>query len=286
MMIDWISALVRALSFVALFQAAGVAIAVAVFGRCLVSSSRRVRAVGVASAAGGALLVAAHYALEAGRMAGSLEGVFDRSLQQMVFESPVSSAAGLRVLGLIVIAALLLRAGRAAALMGLLGVICLALAFTFVGHTADESRTSWLAVLLVLHLIVVAFWFGGLVPLYIVAGRESAEHAVRIVAIFSRIASIAVPGLFVVGLGMTVLLVGRWSVFSEPYGLLLFGKIAGFAALMGFAALNKWKYGPAIARGGQAIATFRRMLVIEYVLICAVLTATAVMTTFYSPHGE
>jgi putative copper export protein len=57
-----------------------------------------------------------------------------------------------------------------------------------------------------------------------------------------------------------------------------------FAVLMGLAALNKWRYGPACA-AGEARA-FRRTVIVEYVLVCLVLAVTATMTTFYSPEAS
>ena len=81
---------------------------------------------------------------------------------------------------------------------------------------------------------------------------------------------------------MTILLVDRWAVFAEPYGAILIGKIFAFALLMVLAGLNKWRFGPALATSSQVVASFQRALALEYVLICAVLAATAVMTTFFS----
>jgi putative copper resistance protein D len=283
MPIDATSALVRALSFIAMFQASGAAMVSAVFGARLQRSAPGIRKLGVVSATGGLALVAAHYALEAGRMAGSLSGVFDMELQQLVFDSPMRSAAGWRLAGLSMIACFLWREGRAATAASLAGALCVAIAFTFVGHTAEESRAGWLAFALTLHLLVVAFWFGSLVPLIVISRVESGQLASQVVAAFTRIASVLVPGLFVFGLALTLALVDRWTVFRESYGLLLLGKVLGFALLMALAALNKWRYGPAIARTPAAAVSFQRAVAAEYVLICSVLLVTAVMTMFFSP---
>jgi putative copper export protein len=52
------------------------------------------------------------------------------------------------------------------------------------------------------------------------------------------------------------------------------------------ATLNKWRYAPAINRGeAPAIASFQKSVLIEYVLIVAVLSITAVMTSFFSPES-
>jgi putative copper export protein len=286
MAVDAISALVRGLSFVALFQAAGVAIFVALFGRRLANTSRRVRGLGFVSAIAAIVLVAAHYALEAARMAGALSGLLDSSMHQIVFESSMSIAWTWRTVGLLAIAATIRRPGKVSTVVSLIGASAAVAGFLFVGHSAIHEQRAWLAPLLALHLAVVAFWFGSLLPLYAVSRTERAQVAADIVDDFSRIAIWLVPAIFLAGLGMALLLVERWATFREGYGLLLLAKIGGFAALMALAALNKWRYGPALAEGGgAAVESFQRTVAIEYVLICAVLLATAVMTTLFSPES-
>lgn len=283
MLADAVSSLVRALSFIALFQAAGIVIFVAIFGRRLEHSHEPIRRVGLISALAGLILVAAHYGLEAARMAGELRGVFDSSLQSMVLQSPMSSGAAFRVIGLALIAAALGRSGRNEAL-GLAGAASTLVGFLFVGHTATDADRSWLAGLLTLHLAAVAFWFGALVPLFLVARREDGSVATSIVDLFSRVASWWVPVILLAGALMTVLLVDRWSVFVRPYGLILLVKVIAFALLMLLASLNKWRYAPALAVPRMAGA-FQRAVAAEYLLICAVLAATAIMTTFFSPEA-
>jgi putative copper export protein len=284
MAVDAISALVRGLSFIALFQAAGVAIFLALFGRRLANTSQRVRSLGFVSAIAAIVLVAAHYSLEAARMAGALSGVFDGSLQQMVFESTMSTAWMWRTIGLAVIAGTIRRPDKVSTVVSLVGAAAVIAGFMFVGHSAVDPDRTWLWPLLALHLVVVAFWFGSLLPLYAVSRAERAAVAAEIVDIFSRIAIWLVPAIFLAGLLMTLLLVDRWATFREGYGLSLLIKIGGFAALMGLAALNKWRYGPALAQG-NATAAFQRTVAVEYLLICAVLITTAVMTTLFSPES-
>ena len=85
---------------------------------------------------------------------------------------------------------------------------------------------------------------------------------------------------------MAVLLLPSVSALSEPYGELLIAKVVGFAVLMGLAAANKWRLGPALVHGSvQTGRWFRRSVAAEYVLIAAVLTITAVMTSFFSPEA-
>jgi putative copper resistance protein D len=72
---------------------------------------------------------------------------------------------------------------------------------------------------------------------------------------------------------------------ESAYGLLLLAKFTGFTALIGLAALNRWRLGPAVATGNMAaIRSFRRSLGVEYVFFAGVLSVTALMTTLYSPE--
>jgi high-affinity Fe2+/Pb2+ permease len=84
---DILSVVLRALSFVLLFQAAGIAIFVAAFGRRLASARRVVVHLGQISALAATVLVAGHYALEAARMAGEMSGMLDPDLQGIVWQS-------------------------------------------------------------------------------------------------------------------------------------------------------------------------------------------------------
>lgn len=216
-------------------------------------------------------------------MAGAMTGLFDRELQQLVFDSPMRMAATGRLLGLVLIAVTVRREGRVATLVSLLGMCFIVAGFTFVGHTADHGRLTVMSVPLSLHLLVVSFWFGSLAPLYFVSRLEQPPRTAGLVASYSRIAGVVVPGLFLMGAVLSVMLLKGWVAFGEPYGRLLAAKIAGFALLMGLASLNKWRFGPALAESPAAVAAFQRTLVAEFLLISAVLAITAVMTTFYSP---
>ena len=288
MLADVISALVRALSFIALFQAAGVVMFLAIFGRGLERAYDPIRRLGFVAAIAGIVFVTTHLSLEAARMAGVLSGMFDASLQALVLDSAMSVAALLRIAGLAAIATALFSQGttsKARMHLGLGGTTLTIAGFLFVGHTAAHPSRPWLAVVLSLHLAVVAFWFGALIPLLLVSRRESASTATQIVNRFSRIASWWVPGILVAGVVLTVMLVDGWAVFGEAYGVMLIAKVTIFAVLMTLAALNRWRYGPALASTPSFALAFQRTVAVEYVLICAVLTVTAIMTTLFSPNA-
>ena len=66
---------------------------------------------------------------------------------------------------------------------------------------------------------------------------------------------------------------------------MVLGKSLAFAALMALAALNRWRFGPGLLAGdAAAVPALKRTIKIEWVLIVAVLAATAVMTSLYAPE--
>ena len=283
---DVISAILRALSFVLLFQAAGVAIFVAMFGRRLASSLVPVRRLGRAAALAAIVLAAGHYALEAARMAGEMSGMWDPTLQGMAWNSPARAALICRLLGLLLIAVGLRHGSGRWTIVAVGGAVLATGAFTLTGHTSVNVHRTALAALLMLHLLVVAFWFGALGPLYTASWRETPARAADIIERFTAVATWLVPAILLAGIVMAVLLLPNLQALSEPYGELLIAKVVGFAALMGLAAANKWRFGPALVRGpAQSGQWFRRSVVAEYVLIAVILTITAVMTSFFSPEA-
>jgi putative copper resistance protein D len=284
-MVDVLSVALRAVSFVFVLQAAGIALFVAMFRHRLSGVGEAIRRLGQWSAWCAVAAVLGHFALEAARMAGELSGVGDLSLQRIALSSPGGAAFGLRLLGLLGVAFGLRGESRAAATVGVLGATLIAATFAITGHTAVHAERWILGALLTAHVLIVAFWFGALLPLYLVSFQPDLREAGDLVQAFSAVATWLVPGILLAGLALAVGLVPGMAVLRQPYGELLVVKLAGFAALMALAAVNKWRLGPAISRGeSRAVVGFRRSVAAEAVLIVGVLTVTAVMTTFFSPE--
>jgi putative copper resistance protein D len=308
---DILSVVLRAVSFVLVLQAAGMVFFGAAFGPALTISLASLRSLARGTALAAVVVTAGHYLMEAARMAGDMSGLFDRSLQTMAWTSTVGGAFTVEVLGLLLIIAgmqsppvrltadrlfkssaslsptLWLRrfSSRGFTLVGLAGAVLAAGSFALTGHTATSSWRVILAPLLLTHLLLVSFWLGALLPLYLVTLREPRERAARVVTLFSAAAFWLVPLILLAGVAIATLLLPDVAALTQPYGEMIIAKAALFAVLMALAALNRWRYGPALAGTGLAAGqSFRRIVIVEYVLIVAVLAVTAVMTTFYSPE--
>ena len=172
-MVDALSVVLRALSFVLLFQAAGLVIFVALFGDRIANLQDRIRRGGQMVALAAIAFVAAHYALEAARMAGDLSGIWDPALQGMVWTSSNRAAFISRLVGLLLIAVGMQGPRGRSTVMAVLGAMLVTGAFALTGHTSVSAQRWILAALLMVHLLVVGFWFGALWPLYLASSRET-----------------------------------------------------------------------------------------------------------------
>jgi copper resistance protein D len=287
MLVDAISAGARAISFIAIFQAVGFAMFLAILAGPLADHTRAaLRQTLVRSAWVAISFTLLHYLVEAGRMGGSLAAVADVSLQKMVLQSPAANALGLRILGLLFIGISTLLPRTIAAIVALTGAALTLFAFTRTGHTSLEDTQPILPFLLLFHLVIIAFWFGALVPLRRISLDEPPSVTAAVVGRFSAIAVWIVPIVFVSGVCMAALLLGSLRALATSYGLVVLTKAALFGSLMFMAALNKWRYGPALGRGESAAGHgFRRTVATEYGVISAILALTAALTTFLSPDS-
>lgn len=285
MMVDAVAVLIRALSFIAMFQAAGGAVFVTLFGTSVPGCGLRIERVLRVATVLAIALVLLQFSFEAARLAGEFSGLWHARMQALAWHSAAGTAMRLQLLGL-----LLVLVGLQASARGMSGLLCLggtvvlAVGFTVIGHTVDHPHRTLLALLLLAHLLSMTFWFGALWPLRQAVIHEAPATAAAVLERFSRAAVWIVPGLLLAGGTVAVLLVPGWAAFGQPYGQLLLVKVAGFGALMGFAALNKLRLTPALWQNiPTAVPRLRRSLLNEYLIIAAVLTVTAIMTGLYSP---
>ena len=228
----------------------------------------------------GLLAAVAGFALKGAAMAGEISGMIDPFMLGILWQTPVGTALVLRVAGLITIL-VALRIPAFGLPLAITGGAVVLWSFALVGHVAD-AEPFWLEFLLLLHLVCAAFWIGVLSPLRTLSGDgEDLALAAGLGHRFGRIAAFTVPILIVAGTIIAWRLLGELSsLFGTGYGLVLLAKIGAVALLLAGAAANKLRFVPAMRRGdGSAAAALRRSISIEWVAVCLVLLATAVLTT-------
>lgn len=284
-MIEGLWLVLRAAGLVLALQAAGGALCAALLAwRQLAHVTPAIRRLVLRTALAALALLAAQALFEPVHLAGESSGFADAALWRLLLGSSTAVAMLVRGAGLACVAlGLRLRAGGSSP-VALAGSLATLSSFLFTGHTAAHPLRPWLALLLLVHVTIVAFWLGSLWPLRQLTLLEPRALATRALEAFSAVALWAVPVIALAGAGMAVMLLPDVAALTRPYGLLLIGKLTLFTLLMALAALNRLRLTPALARGvAQAPAQLRRSIALEYALICATLALTAVMTGSFSP---
>ncbi|HEX5048602.1 MAG TPA: CopD family protein [Gammaproteobacteria bacterium] len=283
---DLLVVALRALSFVAIFQAAGAAIFVALFGpRLDAAASERLLSLTRIAAVAALVLTVLTYVFTPARMAGSFGGTFDASLDSLQLRSNAGGANIARVVGLALLVVSLDRVSKVNTFAAAGGAALAILSFALMGHTAIHPLRWLLAPLLLVHVAVVAFWFGALWPLQSLVRMEPGDRAAAVVARFSGLALRLVPLVLICGVAIAVVLIRSWAELFSAYGAFVLAKTALFGAVLAVAALNTWRAAPRIASGGAAaIRAFIRTVRAEWALLALVLVATAVMTTLFAPE--
>ncbi len=285
-MIDGVWLAVRAGSYLLVLQATGTLIFLVLFRRHFRGTDAEVARMARRCALGALCVCALQLLLEPAYMAGEAGGLMDAGLQQLVLRSRATLATGLRAAAMICV--ILASAGTARGAVPTIAAICLVPAsFLVVGHTLTATPRALLAPLLGWHVLVASFWLGALWPLRRLTRTLEPLPLAALLAHFSSLALKVVPLLALAGAAMACLLLPGVAALATPYGWLVCAKALLFAGLMGLAALNRLRLTPRLARGSpEAARLLRRSLTAEYVLIGAVLVATAALTGLYSPAGH
>jgi copper resistance protein D len=264
---DWLI-VVRAIHFVASAMIAGVLLfRIAVAGPVLRAAPTAVRVVEAKtlrlawiSLAGAALSGVAWLLLQAPVMSGFSfsEAMTAEIIGTVLTETQFGLVSEVRlVLAMMVAACLAYDQHPTARWLGLVSSLCLVAAIAATGHAGATEGNAGLAHLAAdaLHLIASAAWIGGVVSLtlLIAAVRRSdpdawpslVGHAAQR---FSALGMLSVTALLVTGMVNSVILVGSFhALLVTRYGQLLLLKLALFAAMLGFAAANKFWLTPGLA---------------------------------------
>jgi putative copper resistance protein D len=275
----------RAIVFVALFQAAGAALFLALYAPQTASATaERLRLVARIAALVALVAAVLLYVLTPARMAGDFGSTFDPSLESLLLRSSSGTAHIVRVIGLAILLLSLDRANRINTWAGCAGAALALSSFALMGHTTIHPARFLLAPLLLVHVVVASVWLGALAGLYI-AARDTGTASAPLVARFSKHAGAAVPAIFVCGFLISVLFIRSFAELATPYGAMVLGKSLAFAVLMTLAAQNKWRLGPRLSAGdASAVPALLRTARAEWVLIAVVLVATAIVTSLYAPE--
>ena len=130
----------------------------------------------------------------------------------------------------------------------------------------------------VVHLLAAATWLGALAGFTVSAfGGDPVDRARRL-AVFARTGSVIVALLLLTGIVNTFAIAGLPLPLGSRWVWLLALKLGLFAAMLGLAAINRWKITPALERGeATAQGHLKRSLMLELGLGLGVVAIVAVL---------
>lgn len=143
------------------------------------------------------------------------------------------------------------------------------------GHAATAPPEALTRPAVLIHGVAVTFWLGALAPLVALI-RTSGGAALPTVNRFSRAAMPVVGLLALTGLTLAAIqLESVGALVTTRYGIILSIKLVLVAALLGLAALNRFRLTPAVAQDAAAARHLARSILIECALALGVLCAVA-----------
>ncbi|MET4224977.1 copper resistance CopC/CopD family protein [Oerskovia enterophila] len=241
----------------------------------------------LAACAGAALLVSvpATALWQGGRGASAL---VDPSFWRTSLTSESALAALLGLTGLAAAVLACPRAGSATRarwpLPAALGGATLAVtSLAVVGHTRTFGP-PWLVLGAdVLHVVVGAVWFGGIVGLCLLLSRSSgasAQRAARTVVRFSGVGAWLVLGLALTGILLAWRILGSLdALLTTGYGRTLLVKVGLALVLVVIAAWNRYLLVPHITSDPVGLGRLRRTVATEAVLLVVLLGVTGVLVS-------
>lgn len=150
----------------------------------------------------------------------------------------------------------------------------------FTGHSA-AAVSHWIAsTTMVVHLLAMNAWLGGVVLLLLVPSQTS-------ILGFERVASVALPAILLSGVASVVARVNDWaSVPHDRYTLVLLIKIAVTGAVVWFGAKTRRQIADTLAAtpsGKGVISATRRTLVLEGSLMGVALALAVILARMPNP---
>lgn len=219
-----------------------------------------------------------------------ISGAVDLDMIDIMWDSSIGDTALWRSIGLIGATTVVMFSSRfterkqSKHVQQALLVICLfvfSYSFTLIGHISDMGVFE--KTLLMVHVIVMAWWFGALYPLKKACNTLGRDELYQLMEGFGKQASVMVSLLLVAGLLLAIQLVGDIdALLWSNYGQTILVKLFLVTSILTIAALHKLKLVPNLEshNGREALS---KSISIEMVVAFVILFVTSGLTSVVGP---
>ena len=216
-------------------------------------------------------------------IAGNLGGEFLSILDPIILELALTSKAGYAAIfafiGFILIGISTRHEVVSLKVLGWLGIGFVLLSFVYTGHSQKSGILA--QILLLFHLICVAFWLGSFIPLYKMCSSAYTSNLHVIAHRFGIIAIFYLVVLIISGGSFAYILMNDISLlFDTSYGNAFLIKMSLVSLLFLFGALNKFKNVPLI-KNEPTVGSMqlKKSIRIEMYIALLILSSTSILTT-------
>jgi len=216
-------------------------------------------------------------------VAGNLGGDFASVIDFLMLQLAIQSKSGISYLTVFAGFFMLLVAhkmkAKAQRKTFLIGSVTVLFSFTLAGHAQLSGVFTQL--LLILHLLGIAFWLGALLPFRWICLQSDISNLSSLAHRFGIIAMNYVGLLLITGITYAYILLGKLShIFTTSYGNVLLIKIVLVVSLLCLAAFNKFKAAPELENNPlQGLRQFKSSVRFEIILALFILFASSLLTT-------
>lgn len=214
---------------------------------------------------------------------GNLGGEFLSILDPIILELALTSKGGYAAIFALIGFTLTLISARyelvSLKVLGWLGIGFVLLSFIYTGHSQKSGILA--QILLLFHLICVAFWLGSFIPLYNMCSSTNTSNLHVIAHRFGILAVFYLVVLIISGGSFAYILMNDISLlFDTSYGNAFLIKMSLVSLLLLFGALNKFKNVPLI-KNEPTVGSIqlKKSIRIEMYIALLILSLTSILTT-------
>jgi putative copper resistance protein D len=215
----------------------------------------------------------------AGNLGGELLSILDPIILELALTSKAGYSAIFALIGFILIGISTRHKIVSIKFLGWLGIGFVLLSFIYTGHSQKSGILA--QILLLFHLICVAFWIGSFIPLYNMCSSAKTSNLHVIAHRFGILAVFYLVVLILSGGSFAYILMNDISLlFNTSYGNAFLIKMSLVSLLLLFGALNKFKNVPLI-RNEPTVGSLqlKKSIRIEMYIVLLILSSTSILTT-------